>query len=76
MPGCADPRSRRQGSGLEPRFTDAGAVLLTDGLAVPRYDSTDGYGEHSREDRYHDIAADPVCQAVEAGNKCPAFEVC
>lgn len=31
---------------------DAGLVLLDEGLAVSRYDSRDGYGEHEREDDY------------------------
>lgn len=40
---------------------DAGEVLLREGLAVPRYNSTDGYGWHPKEDRYAQVAAAPVC---------------
>jgi len=38
---------------------DAGLALLKRGLATPRYDSTDGYGKHPREDRYHRLAQSP-----------------
>jgi hypothetical protein len=31
---------------------DAGGVLVAEGLAVPRYNSTDGYGGHTREAEY------------------------
>ena len=39
---------------------DAGAFLLMEGLAVPRYNSTDGYGFHERERIYfaaYDVGA-------------------
>jgi endonuclease YncB( thermonuclease family) len=36
--------------------TDAGLLLINDGLAVARYDSRDGYGYHPREPQY--VAAD------------------
>lgn len=39
---------------------DAGLVLLEEGLAVSRYDSRDGYGEHEREDDYLDADAASV----------------
>ena len=35
---------------------DAGGTLLMLGQAVPRYNSTDGYGRHPREDEYAAIA--------------------
>jgi hypothetical protein len=35
---------------------DSGLGLIQRGLAIARYDSRDGYGEHPREDKY--IAAD------------------
>lgn len=35
---------------------DAGLELIDRGLAIARYDSRDGYGEHTREDTY--VAAD------------------
>lgn len=35
------------------RGRDGGLVLLRRGLAVARYDSTDGYGWHPRQRRYH-----------------------
>ena len=31
---------------------DAGEVMLMSGFAIPRYNSTDGYGEHDREALY------------------------
>lgn len=44
---------------------DAGARLISTGLAKPRYNSTDGYGEHDREKAYAKLyknAADaPSC---------------
>ncbi len=47
--------------------TDAGLSQISDGLAVARYDSRDGYGRHARESAY--VAADatgsnPSCPAV------------
>jgi endonuclease YncB( thermonuclease family) len=35
---------------------DAGLSLISDGWAIARYDSRDGYGRHSREDTY--VSAD------------------
>lgn len=51
--------------------TDAGEVLLREGLAIPRYNSTDGYGWHPREELYARVAAPPVCRAgaLPAGSK-------
>jgi endonuclease YncB( thermonuclease family) len=47
--------------------TDTGLALIDEGLAVARYDSRDGYGEHDRETEY--IAADEstahVCDDAE-----------
>ena len=43
---------------------DAGAFLLMEGLAVPRYNSTDGYGFHERERIY--FAAYEVAAQVRA----------
>jgi endonuclease YncB( thermonuclease family) len=40
--------------------TDAGRVLLAEGLAVARYDSRDGYGAHPREADY--IAVDAASE--------------
>jgi endonuclease YncB( thermonuclease family) len=39
---------------------DAGAQLLRQGLAVPRYDSIDGYGGHHREASYYAEAVAPA----------------
>lgn len=50
---------------------DAGEVLLREGLAVPRYNSTDGYGWHPQESAYFQAAAAPVC-GVAAPNADPA----
>lgn len=36
--------------------TDAGEVLLSEGLAVPRYNSSDGYGAHPKEAAYAQVA--------------------
>lgn len=51
------------------RYVQAGAVdvgyeLISDGSAVARYDSRDGYGAHPREDAY--VAADAA-----SPNRCP-----
>ena len=35
---------------------DAGGELLAQGLAIPRYNSTDGYGLHPREAEYASLA--------------------
>ena len=53
--------------------TDAGRVLLAEGLAVPRYNSTDGYGWHTREDLYFQVAAAPVCSR-QAAPATPPFQ--
>jgi endonuclease YncB( thermonuclease family) len=37
---------------------DAGLLLIEEGLAVSRYDSRDGYGEHRREQTYVEADAD------------------
>jgi micrococcal nuclease len=39
---------------------DAGLTLIEDGLAIARYDSRDGYGEHARESVY--VAEDEVSE--------------
>lgn len=44
--------------------TDAGLAQIEAGLARARYDSTDGYGAHPREDLYHrteEATGLPVC---------------
>ena len=46
--------------------TDAGLSQISDGLAVARYDSRDGYGRHARESVY--VAAD----AASSDPSCPA----
>ena len=40
---------------------DAGLAMITDGHAIARYDSRDGYGRHDREDAY--VAADAASPA-------------
>jgi hypothetical protein len=45
---------------------EAGEVLLREGLAVPRYNSTDGYGWHPRESLYFEVAAAPTCSETSA----------
>lgn len=37
---------------VEVSGVDAGLQLITEGLAIARYDSRDGYGKHDREDQY------------------------
>ena len=66
--------------------TDAGLKQIERGLAIARYDSRDGYGYHSRENRY--IAADKATpnfkcakpkrtpQAAPAGNCAPGYSPC
>jgi hypothetical protein len=50
---------------IDVKDQDAGAHLISAGLAKPRYNSTDGYGEHDREKAYaslYDTAKDaPTC---------------
>jgi endonuclease YncB( thermonuclease family) len=38
---------------VEYQTKDVGLVLIDEGLARPRYDSTDGYGHHPREEDYY-----------------------
>jgi hypothetical protein len=46
---------------------DSGGVLVSEGLAVPRYNSTDGYGAHPREAEYAaEARASSVCALVPA----------
>ena len=47
---------------------DAGEVMLMSGFAIPRYNSTDGYGEHDREALYE--AAYEVGEAARNFNPC------
>ena len=47
---------------------DAGLALIENGLAIARYDSRDGYGEHARESIY--VAADGVSE----NSTCPEPE--
>ena len=46
---------------------DAGLLLIEEGLAVSRYDSRDGYGEHTREREYVQADAGAVDERL-----CPA----
>jgi len=65
VPGARDDTDRygRLLRYLQVGDTDVGLALLDSGLAVARYDSRDGYGEHPREDAYvrADARAAPVC---------------
>jgi len=54
--------------------TDAGTVLLSEGLAMPRYNSTDGYGEHPREAEYAEVAAPLITCEPEPVEEEPAAE--
>ena len=47
--------------------TDAGLRLITQGLAIARYDSRDGYGFHPREPKY--IKADRASPAYTCAPK-------
>ena len=51
---------------------DAGGTLLMLGQAVPRYNSTDGYGRHPREDEYAAIAQPAITCAAPAPAPAPA----
>jgi endonuclease YncB( thermonuclease family) len=53
---------------------DAGLELLMRGLAIPRYDSMDGYGEHPREERYYRQAEPPIPCRAEEEQPAPADE--
>lgn len=54
VPGASDDVDRydRLLRYVEVDGTDAGLSLIESGLAVSRYDSRDGYGEHDRERSY------------------------
>jgi endonuclease YncB( thermonuclease family) len=46
---------------------DSGGVLVAEGLAVPRYNSTDGYGAHPREAEYAaEARTSSVCSVAPA----------
>ena len=51
---------------------DAGGTLLMLGQAVPRYNSTDGYGRHPREDEYAAIAQPAITCPAPAPAPAPA----
>lgn len=65
VPGAVDDRDRygRLLRYVDVEGTDAGLVLIEEGLAIARYDSRDGYGRHPREDRYvaRDAVSDQIC---------------
>lgn len=54
VPGARDNRDRygRLLRYVDVGDQDAGRALINGGLAIARYDSRDGYGRHTREDRY------------------------
>ena len=54
VPGGVDDRDRydRLLRYVDVDGMDAGLLLIEEGLAVSRYDSRDGYGEHTREQEY------------------------
>jgi len=43
---------------IEVNGVDVGGQLIAEGLAIPRYNSTDGFAEHPREEYYFNLAAD------------------
>ena len=51
---------------------DAGLAMITDGHAIARYDSRDGYGRHDREDAY--VAADAASPAYTCPPPAPTTE--
>lgn len=51
---------------------DVGGALLSAGLAIPRYNSTDGYGWHPREAEYFAIAAPPLAHCSDDVAPAPA----
>jgi len=50
---------------------DPAASLLADGLATARYDSTDGYDHHPREEEYHALGAAAVaaCPTLDRNSR-------
>lgn len=60
VPGGVDDRDRydRLLRYVDVGGVDAGLLLIEEGLAVSRYDSRDGYGEHRREQAYVEADAD------------------
>jgi len=64
LPGAADDVDRydRLLRYVEVDGDDAGLSLIESGLAVSRYDSRDGYGEHEREQAY--VTADEKASVV------------
>ncbi len=53
---------------------DVGGALLSAGLAIPRYNSTDGYGWHPREAEYFAIAALPMTCAPPPAPAAPVLQ--
>jgi endonuclease YncB( thermonuclease family) len=89
----ADDRDRygRQLRYVDIGSHDAGLRLIKSGLAVPRYDSRDGYGRHPREDLYIVTAKvapqvtcapkpkpkpQPLAQPRAGGNCAPGYAPC
>lgn len=68
VPGGVDDRDRydRLLRYVDVDGVDAGLLLIEEGLAVSRYDSRDGYGEHRRERAYVEADADAA-----GGRLCP-----
>jgi endonuclease YncB( thermonuclease family) len=62
VPGAADDADRygRLLRYLDVGPQDAGLSLISDGWAIARYDSRDGYGRHPREDAY--VSADAASE--------------
>ena len=71
IPGARDDRDRydRLLRYIDVGNVDAGLQVIKRGLAIARYDSRDGYGAHTREQRY--ITAD-TNSPDRTGEFCPA----
>lgn len=50
---------------------DAGAELISAGLAIPRYNSTDGFDAHPREAYYDELARTATLLCTAGTNRCP-----
>jgi len=52
---------------IEVKGVDVGGQLIAEGLAIPRFNSTDGFSEHPREEYYFQLAAAAPATCANSG---------
>jgi len=52
---------------IEADGIDVGGQLIAEGLAIPRYNSTDGFPQHPREEYYFQLAAEAPATCANSG---------